>query len=179
MKKVLIISTSLRAGSNSEILAKEVAKGAKEKGHKVEFVSLKNKKIAFCKGCLACQKLGKCAIKDDANKITEKIKKSDVIVWATPVYYYEMSGQMKTVIDRANSLYSSNYKFREVYLVTTSTEDSKDVADRVISGVQGWIDCFDNVKLKKTLSGGGAEGPNDAKNMPNLLKKAYEMGKNI
>ena len=129
MKKVLIISTSLRTGSNSEILAKEVAKGAKEKGHKVEFVSLKNKKIAFCKGCLACQKLGKCAIKDDANKITEKIKKSDVIVWATPVYYYEMSGQMKTVIDRANSLYSSNYKFREVYLVTTSTEDSKDVAD--------------------------------------------------
>ena len=179
MKKVLIISTSLRAGSNSEILAKEVAKGAKEKGHKVEFVSLKNKKIAYCKGCLACQKLGKCAIEDDANKITEKIKKSDVIVWATPVYYYEMSGQMKTVIDRANSLYSSNYKFREVYLVTTSTEDSKDVADRVISGVQGWIDCFDNVKLKKTLSGGGAEGPNDVKNIPKLLKKAYEMGKNI
>lgn len=179
MKKVLIISTSLRAGSNSEILAKEVAKGAKKKGHKVEFVSLKNKKITFCKGCLACQKLGKCAIKDDANKITEKIKKSDVIVWATPVYYYEMSGQMKTVIDRANSLYSSNYKFREVYLVTTSTEDSKDVADRVISGVQGWIDCFDNVKLKKTLSGGGAEGPNDTKNMPKLLKQAYEMGKKI
>ena len=179
MKKVLIISTSLRTGSNSEILAKEVAKGAKEKGHKVEFVSLKNKKIAFCKGCLACQKLGKCAIKDDANKITEKIKKSDVIVWATPVYYYEMSGQMKTVIDRANSLYSSNYKFREVYLVTTSTEDSKDVADRVISGVQGWIDCFENVKLKKVLSGGGAEGPNDAKNMPKLLKQAYEMGKKI
>lgn len=179
MKKVLIISTSIRAGSNSEILAKEVAKGAKEKGHKVEFVSLKNKKIAFCRGCLACQKSGKCAIKDDANKITEKIKKSDVIVWATPVYYYEMSGQMKTVIDRANSLYSSNYKFREVYLVTTSTEDSKDVADRVISGVQGWIDCFDNVKLKKTLSGGGAEGPNNAKNMPKLLKQAYEMGKNI
>ena len=179
MKKVLIISTSLRAGSNSEILAKEVAKGAKEKGHKVEFVSLKNKRIAFCRGCFACQKLGKCAIKDDANKITEKIKKADVIVWATPVYYYEMAGQMKTVIDRANSLYSSNYKFREVYLVTTSTEDSKDVADRVISGVQGWIDCFDNVKLKKTLSGGGVEGPNDAKKMPKLLKKAYELGKRI
>jgi len=90
-----------------------------------------------------------------------------------------MSGQMKTVIDRANSLYSSNYKFREVYLVTTSTEDSKDVADKVISGVQGWIDCFDNVKLKKTLSGGGAEGPNAVKNMPKLLKKAYTLGKSI
>ena len=179
MKKVLIISTSLRNGSNSELLAKETEKGAKEAGHEVEFVSLKNKNIAFCKGCLACQKLGKCVIKDDANTITEKIKKSDVIVWATPVYYYEMAGQMKTVIDRANSLYSSNYKFREVYLITTSTEYSKTVADRVISGVQGWIDCFEDVKLKKTLSGGGAEGPNAAKNMPELLKKAYELGKNI
>ena len=179
MKKVLIISTSLRNGSNSELLAKEAAKGAKEKGQKVEFVSLKNKKIAFCKGCFACQKLGKCAIKDDANKITEKIKKSDVIVWATPVYYYEMSGQMKTVIDRANSLYSSNYKFREVYLITTSTDDSKGVEDRVVSGVQGWIDCFEKVKLKKVLSGGGAEGPNAVKNMPKLLKKAYELGNKI
>jgi len=179
MKKVLIISTSLRTGSNSELLAKEVSKGAKEKGHKVEFVSLKNKKIAFCKGCLACHKAGHCVIKDDANKITEKIKKSDVVVWATPVYYYEMAGQMKTIIDRANSLYSSDYKFREVYLVTTSTENSKTVADRVISGVQGWIDCFENVKLKKTLSGGGAEGPNDVKKMPKLLKKAYELGNKI
>ena len=179
MKKVLIISTSLRAGSNSEILAKEVAKGAKEKGNEVELVSLKNKKIEFCKGCFACQKLGKCIIKDDAVEITEKMKNSDIIVWATPVYYYEMSGQMKTVIDRANSLFSSDYKFREVYLITTSAEDSKQAKECVLAGVQGWIDCFDNVKLKKTLSGGGAEGPNDAKNMPKLLKQAYEMGKKI
>jgi len=179
MKKILIISTSLRNNANSEILARETERGAKDAGHKVEFVTLKDKVINFCKGCMACQKLGKCVINDDANEITLKMKEADVIVWATPVYYYEMSGQMKTVIDRANSLYSSNYKFREVYLVTTSTEDSKDVADRVISGVQGWIDCFENVKLKKTLSGGGAEGPNDVKNMPKLLKKAYTLGKSI
>ena len=80
MKKVLIISTSIRAGSNSEILAKEVEKGAKDKGHKVEFVSLKNKEIKFCKGCFACHKKGKCVIKDDANEIAEKIKNSDVFI---------------------------------------------------------------------------------------------------
>ena len=55
MKKVLVISTSLRAGSNSELLAKEFEKGAKEAGNAVEFVSLKDKNIAFCKGCMACQ----------------------------------------------------------------------------------------------------------------------------
>ena len=104
-KKVLIISTSLRPNANSEILARETERGAKDAGHEVEFVTLKDKVINFCKGCLACQKLGKCVINDDANEITSKMKEADVIVWATPVYYYEMSGQMKTLIDRANSLF--------------------------------------------------------------------------
>lgn len=178
MKKVLIISTSLRAGSNSEILAKEVEKGATEKGHTVEFVSLKNKKIEFCKGCFACQKLGKCVIKDDAVEITEKMKNSDVIVWATPVYYYEMSGQMKTLIDRANSLFSADYKFREVYLITTSAEDSKQAKECVLAGVQGWIDCFEKVKLCGSVAVAVNE-TNEVKNVPEALKKAYEMGKKI
>ena len=60
MKKVLIISTSLRNNANSEILAQETERGALDAGHKVEFGTLKGKEIKFCKGCLACQKLGKC-----------------------------------------------------------------------------------------------------------------------
>ncbi len=179
MKKVLIISTSLRAGSNSEILAKEVAKGAKEKGHKVELVSLKNKKIAYCKGCLACQKLGKCAIKDDANKITEKIKKSDVIVWATPVYYYEMSGQMKTLIDRANSLFVSKNSFNEVYLITTSADSSESVIQTVINGLNGWIACFNGIKFKGYVNGAGLDNPGDVKLRDDLLEQAYKMGLGI
>ncbi len=122
-KKVLIIETSLRTGSNSDILAESFAKGAKDAGNDVETVSLKDKKIGFCTGCFACQKLGKCIIEDDANEITEKILEAEVVVWATPIYYYEMSGQMKTMIDRANSLYPRDYKFREVYLLSTAAED--------------------------------------------------------
>ena len=113
MKKILIISTSIRAGSNSERMAREIEKGAKEAGNEVEFVSLKGKRIAFCQGCLACQKLGHCVIDDDANAITDKISESEVIVWVTPIYYYEMSGQMKTLIDRANSLYVREKRFKE------------------------------------------------------------------
>ena len=113
-KKVLVIETSLRKGSNSDELAESFAKGAEEAGNEVEIVSLKGKKIAFCTGCFACQKLGRCVINDDANEITEKILEAEVVVWATPVYYYEMSGQMKTMIDRANSLNPRVYKFREV-----------------------------------------------------------------
>ncbi len=94
-KKVLIISTSIRANSNSEILAAAFADGAREAGNEVECVTLKDKTIGFCKGCLACQKLGRCVIDDDANDITEKLLDAEVVVWATPIYYYEMSGQSK------------------------------------------------------------------------------------
>ena len=177
-KKVLIISTSLRNGSNSEILAKEVEKGAKEAGHDVEFISLKDKEIKFCKGCLACQKLGHCVIDDDANAITEKIKISDVIVWATPVYYYEMSGQMKTMIDRANPLFSADYKFREVYLLTTSA-DGEDSIKPVINGLNGWIACFNNVKFCGYVSGGNADAPNGINNRTKELEMAFNLGKNI
>ena len=147
-KKVLIISTSLRPNANSEILARETERGAKDAGHEVEFVTLKDKVINFCKGCLACQKLGKCVINDDANEITSKMKEADVIVWATPVYYYEMSGQMKTLIDRANSLFATGKNFTETYVITTSADSSKGVAQTVLNGVKGWVACFSGLELK-------------------------------
>ncbi len=179
MKKVLIISTSLRPNANSEILAHETERGAKDAGHNVEFVTLKDKDIKFCKGCLACQKLGKCVIDDDANIITEKMKNADVIIWATPVYYYEMSGQMKVVIDRANSLFCSDYNFREIYLITTSADSSNGVVQTVINGVNAWISCFNNVKLCGYVEGSALENPNDAAKHKDLLDKAYNMGMNI
>lgn len=180
MKKVLIISTGLRNNANSEILARETEKGANDAGHDVEFVSLKDKNIAFCKGCMACKKIGHCVINDDAVEITEKIKNADVIVWATPIYYYEMSGQMKTLIDRSNSLYTADYKFREVYVITSSADGTQGVAHTVLSGVKGWIACFSKgVNLCGWVEGGGLDNPSDVQNFPSLLKQAYDMGKNM
>lgn len=101
-KKVLIISTSLRGGSNSEILAKECEKGAKAAGHDVQFLSLKEKEVKYCIGCLSCQRSGSCVLKDDVADVLELVKNAEVIVFATPIYYYEMSGQMKTLLDRLN-----------------------------------------------------------------------------
>lgn len=178
MKHVLVISTSLRPGSNSDMLANQFIEGAKAAGHNVEKISLVGKNIQFCKGCLACQKLGKCVIDDDANKITEKVLDAEVVVWATPIYYYEMSGQMKTLIDRMNALYSLDYKFKEVYMLTTAAEDAPETPKRAETGLTGWIDCFENVRLAGTLFCGGV---NDAKDIEGneKLKMAYEMGKNV
>ena len=84
MKQVIVISTSLRAGSNSDMLAEKFAEGAKASGHDVEKISLRGKEIKFCIGCLSCQKTGYCVFKDDVPAIMEKVLNADVVCWATP-----------------------------------------------------------------------------------------------
>ena len=104
-KNVLIISTSLRSHSNSDALADSFLTGAADAGNQVEKITLRGKTLAFCRGCLACQRTQKCVIRDDAAEIIEKMRRADVLVFATPIYYYGVSGQMKTLLDRANPLF--------------------------------------------------------------------------
>lgn len=175
-KKVLVISSSLRARSNSEALADAFIKGAQEAGNEVEKVTLKGKTIGFCQGCLACQKLGHCVINDDAVAITEKMLHADVIAFATPIYYYEMAGQLKTMLDRANALYSLDYAFRDIYVLSTAAEAEEHVPERAVAGVTGWIDCFAKAKLAGTVFAGGVTAMGDIAGHK-ALEEAYAMGK--
>lgn len=177
-KKVLIISSSLRKGGNSEMLAASFAKGAEEAGHRVETVYLREKKFGFCRGCLACLKIGRCVIDDDAVEIAARMHDAEAIVFATPVYYYSVSGQLKTMLDRANSLYDSDYAFTKVYLLATATEDAPHVADGTVKAVQGWVDCFDRCELVDTVFAGGVTGVGDIAGHPALMK-AYQTGKEL
>ena len=179
MKNVLIISSSLRGVSNSEILAHEAERGAIEAGNVVEFINLKGKEIKFCIGCLACQKTGKCVQKDDMADIIGKVQNADVLIFATPIYYYEMSGQLKTFLDRCNPLYPQENKFKDVYLITSAYDSSEKAADRAINGLKGWIECFEQSRLAGVLAGGGLNEPKSAASREDLLKKAYELGKNV
>lgn len=177
-KNVLVISTSLRSNSNSDALADAFVKGAEEAGHQVEKVSLRDKSIGFCKGCLVCLKTGKCVIKDDAVLIAQKMHDADVIVFATPIYYYEMSGQMKTMLDRANSLYGSDYRFEDIYLLSSAAEDEEGVDRRAVGGLEGWIDCFERARLAGTVFAGGVDAAGSIASHPALMK-AYETGKAV
>lgn len=116
MSNILVISTSLRPRSNSDILTERLVAGARDAGHQVEEISLKGKELKYCIGCLACQKTQRCVQKDDALWIADKMKDADTLVFSTPIYYYEMSGQMKTLLDRMNPLFSSDYRFRQVWV---------------------------------------------------------------
>jgi len=174
-KQILVISTSLRADSNSEALADAFLQGAREAGHHAEKISLRGKSIAFCQGCFGCLKTGECVIKDDAVEIVRQMHDADTIVFATPIYYYEMSGQMKTLLDRANSLYDSDYQFQDIYFLSAAAENKEGVDLRAISGLTGWIDCFGRARLAGTVFAGGVNDAGEIKGHP-ALKTAYELG---
>ena len=154
-KKVLFISASLRPSSNSEALAREVEKGVIAGGHLTEFITLKDLRVGYCRGCLSCQKTHECVIDDDMRGIAEKIRDADTLVFATPLYFYGMSGQLKTLLDRTNPLYSSDYRFREVFLVVTSEDDAENCEKNVIEGIRGWTDCFPESRFAGAFSGRG------------------------
>lgn len=177
-KHVLIVSSSPRKGGNSETLATSFAKGAEEAGHKVETIYLREKKYGFCKGCLACLKVGHCVIDDDAVEIAARMHDADVLVFATPVYYYSVSGQLKTMLDRANPLFDSDYAFTKAYLLATAAEDGEETVEGTVKAVQGWVDCFERCELAGTVFAGGVNGVGDIDGHP-ALEKAYQMGKEV
>ena len=177
-KNVLIISSSPRKGGNSETLASVFAKGAEEAGHTVETVYLREKKYGFCKGCLACLKVGHCVIDDDAVEIAARMHDADVLVFSTPVYYYSASGQLKTMLDRANPLFDSDYAFTKAYLLAAAAEDGEETVEGTVKAVQGWVDCFERCELAGTVFAGGVNGVGDIAGHP-ALEKAYQMGKEV
>lgn len=178
MKKVLVISTSLRARSNSHELAMAFGRGASDAGCDVEHVTLRDKNLRFCIGCLSCVKTGKCVIDDDAAGIIAKMHDADAIAFATPIYYYEMCGQMKTLLDRANPLFGGDYRFTDIYLLTSAAEDEASVPERATHGLEGWIECFDRARLAGTVFAGGVTDPGEISGH-NSLAAAYDLGKSM
>ena len=175
-KKVLIISTSMRNHSNSDRLAEEFARGAEAAGNSVEKISLIGKDIQFCRGCMACQKTQQCVIKDSVAPIIERMKAADAIVFATPIYYYEMSGQMKTLLDRSNPLFPSEYNFRGIYLMATAADGDPSAVDRAVTGLEGWIACFEKAYLAGVVRGVGVTDAGDIHSKADMLMEAYDMG---
>lgn len=177
-KNVLIISSSPRKGGNSETLAAAFSRGAQEAGNRVETVYLREKQYGFCKGCFACRKLGHCVINDDAVELAARMHDADVLVFVTPVYYYSVSGQLKTILDRANPIYDTDYAFTKAYLLATAAENEPETVAGTEKAVQGWVDCFPRCELVETVFAGGVNEVGEIVGHP-ALEKAYQVGKEV
>ncbi len=178
MKKVLVISSSPRKDGNSETLAKRFAEGVQESGNEARVIFVRDVSLKFCTGCLYCQSHDKCVLNDGMNALYSEFENADVLVFATPVYYYSVSGQLKTFLDRLNPLYPRKNKFKEVYLLLAAAEDDEAAMNGSVSDIQGWIDCFDGVELKGVLRGVGVAEKGDILKT-DFPEQARQMGKNV
>ena len=177
-KNILVLSGSFRKGGNSDTLCDEFIRGAKEAGHSIEKININDYHINFCRGCGVCNTTHKCVQKDDMEKILHKMVKADIIVMATPVYFYNMNGQMKTLIDRTVPLYES-ISNKGFYFILAAADSSKKNMHRVLESFRGFTeDCLVGAKEKGIIYGTGAWQIGDIKSSPTMFE-AYNMGKNV
>ncbi|MBQ8475847.1 flavodoxin family protein [bacterium] len=176
-KKVLILSGSPRIGGNSDILCDEFMKGALSVGHNVLKINVSKKKIDYCKGCYYCQTHnGECIIKDDMTEILQKIIDADVIVLSSPVYFYSIDAQLKTLIDRTVARWRE-VKNKEFYYIATCADD-KEGLYRTIECFRGYADCVQGAKECGVIYGHNVYQKGEIKDKPQM-KEAFEMGKNV
>ena len=175
-KQVLILSGSPRKAGNSDVLCDQFMKGAQEAGHRVQKVRVAEKRIGYCTGCGACQGKGACVQTDDMAPILESMVAADVIVLATPVYFYTMCAQLKTLIDRTVARYTevTNKAF---YFILTAADSRKETLERTVEELRGFLDCLDGSKEKGIVYGTGAWGIGEIEGS-GAMKQAYEMGAN-
>lgn len=174
MSKVLIISSSPRKGGNSDILCDQFAKGAVEAGHAVEKIRVCEKKIAPCLGCDACKKTGKCVQKDDARMVIDKMCAADVIVLATPVYFYSVCAQLKALIDRTVMIFPEMKNKTFYYLLTMGDTEKKNAAG-TLAALRGFLECYDGSKEAGMVCATGVNEKGEVQSTP-FFEAAYKLG---
>jgi multimeric flavodoxin WrbA len=173
-KRILILSSSPRKHGNPNALCDRFIEGAIEAKHQVEKVVLADKKINYCTGCYACRGNGRCAQKDDMAQILDSMIAADVIVLATPVYFYTMCAQMKTVIDRTVARYTKITK-KDFYFIVTAADSNKAALEPAIEGFRAFTSCLPGAKEKGIVYGTGAWEIGDIVKS-RAMKQAYDMG---
>ena len=177
LMKVLAISSSPRKGGNSDVLCDEFLKGAAESGHETVKIRLAEKKIAPCMACYGCAESHVCVRKDDMSMVLEALKAADVIVLASPVYFYSICAQMKMMIDRCLADYQA-IKNKTFYLIVTAADPQHTAAEETLADFRGYLRCLPGAKEAGVVFGTGTWDKGDVYRHPSL-KQAYEMGRSI
>ena len=176
-KKVLILSGSPRKNGNSDILCDEFMKGAIEAGNEVEKIRVAEKNIDYCRACYACRSTGVCAIKDNMAEVLQKMIDADVLVLASPVYFYSIDAQLKALIDRTVARWTQ-VKNKEFYYIVTAADGEEEAAETTIACFRGYADCVNGAKEKGIVYGMGVYEKGKVKDTK-AMTEAFEMGKNV
>ncbi len=172
---ILILSGSPRKGGNTDLLVEAFAKGASQKHH-VEVVSVHDYKVNPCMGCNACfmSKDNICVQKDDMTIIYEKMAYADMLVIASPVYFYGLSAQLKAVIDRSHNPIRDTFPIKKMALLLVGAATLPELFDSILVQYQLCLNFFKLEDAGRVLVR-GVKDKGDIKNT-DTLKEAFELG---
>lgn len=176
-KQVLILSGSPRKGGNSDLLCDAFLKGALEAGHQARKIRVAEKQIGFCRGCYACKNTGVCAIKDDMAQVLQEMVDADVLVLASPVYFYSIDAQLKALIDRTVARWLE-VKDKELYYIITAADEDRAAGETTLACFRGYASCIEDAKEMGVIYGTGVYEKGEIAGT-DALRLAYEMGKGV
>lgn len=172
-KRVLAIEGSPRKGGNSDLLCDAFLRGAAAAGHTTEKIYVQDLHLGPCLACYGCRNTSKCVQKDGMDAVLAKMVEADVIVLATPVYFYSLSGQLKVLIDRTLPQYTK-IRDKDFYFIATAA-DGNAMLKTTMLALRGFTDCLPGATVKKELYGGGYYERGAVKGSP-VEQEAYETG---
>lgn len=177
MKKILVLSSSPRKGGNTDVLCDAFMDGAREAGHQAEKIRLADLQIGYCRACYACKKLGKCVIQDDAKGVLDQMMAADVIVLATPVYFYSCSAQMKALFDRSVAIFP-RLTNKEYYYIMAQADSDQAMFAGTIKSLDGFLDCYEGSTVKGMVCAPGVYEKGEINGTP-YMEEARELGRQV
>lgn len=177
MKHIVILSGSPRKNGNTNLLCRQFQQGAEEAGHSVRFIPLAEKRIGFCRACDACMHNGGvCIQKDDMADILCAFQQADVVVLATPVYFYGVSAQMKACIDRTYPIWQHLGRKEVYYIVSAGL--GEDIIARSLGDLDGFVEHFEQYEIKGRLYASNVMEAGAVRTLP-VMEAAYQAGLHV
>ena len=187
--KVLGLFGSPRRGGNTELLLEEALKGAKSEGAEVDRIYLPDYTITPCKECHGCDQTGSCVILDDMQKIYPKLLEADVIILASPIFFYGVTAWAKALIDRSQALWARKYllkdpslgkegKKRKGFLISVGATKGQKIFEGAILTTKYFFDVL-NAEYVGELVFKGVEAKGDILKHPEALHQAFKAGRRL
>ena len=177
MSNIVILVGSMRKGGNTDLLARRFAEGASEH-NSVEFISVADYKVAPCIGCNTCfTREGNACFNHDMDAVYEKLRHADVLVIASPVYFYGISAELKALIDRLHTPMRNTFAIRKLALLLVGAASLPNLFDPILMQYQMILDFFHLRDAGKALVR-GVKDKGDIIGRPEM-EQAYQLGLTI
>lgn len=178
MSRVLVLVGSMRRNGNTRMLAEKFAEGASA-NNEVEIVSVTDLDVQPCTGCNRCyaSEGNRCVVDDDMTALYEKLSRTDVLVIASPVYFYGISARLKAIVDRLHAPVRNTFPIRKLGLLLVAATDVPRLFDSIVSQYESVLRFFRLEDAGRVLVGGVKDPGDIAGN--GALDDAYAMGTSL